>query len=446
VMNIGTASATITMTVGTAVVVHPNVGGSTTFLPAEFAVIANCYSAIVDADQSIAAVVTLTNRESGPYGTPGGVAGAQYQATDDDATATTVMFPIAKRAYGASPNTKTTLFFVQNAGSAVTTVTATYSGCSNGGGPYTNTSTSVNPNEMVIMNPAAAGVPSGTLCSAKMTGSQPLAAMMVEQYSAETTGTLAQATRGYTSADYDTTLYAPIFKQRFPNHPTLSRTTGVQVQNVEPVNNVDITATYYGNCTGLPWSETRTGIAPGASANFLYPSGLPVGCLASATITSTGQIVGIANESYLNPPPGPGTQSSASYNLFRTVLTNTRILVPQYKEQFGGKTSGLQVMNVGTSNATIHAVFNSGANTYTTINYIVPPGASQTFYLMANCNCWVGAPMPAGTNASVMMFSDQPLVGLIAEMPYTAANPSCFGQANGPCYDRMIYEAFNVSP
>jgi hypothetical protein len=44
------------------------------------------------------------------------------------------------------------------------------------------------------------------------------------------------------------------------------------------------------------------------------------------------------------------------------------------------------------------------------------------------------------------VYSDQPIIGLVAEMPYTVANPGCFGQAGGPCYDRMSYEAFNVNP
>jgi hypothetical protein len=160
-------------------------------------------------------------------------------------------------------------------------------------------------------------------------------------------------------------------------------------------------------------------------------------------------MVGIVNESYLDPNAMPGTQSSASYNLFPTVLTTTRIVAPLFKEQFGGKTSGLQVMNVGAITATLHVEFRRGANTWTTINYTVAPGASANFYLLANCGaaCWgTGTAIPRGTNASATVYSDQPIIGIVAEMPYTAADPPCFGQANGPCYDRMSYEAFNVTP
>jgi len=454
IQNVGTANATVVSTAYdalspatyTAQYFPLAAGSSVTFLPADFAGMGPGFqgSAVVSADQPIKAIVSLTNRQVGSYGVPGGVAGGQYQGIDGTAAATTVRFPIVKRAFGGGSNIKTTTFFVQNAGSAATTVTATYVGC----GTFTNTSTSINPGQMVVMNPAAAGVPTGSLCSGTMTASQPIAGVATEHYDVETVATLVQSTRGFTSADYDTTIYAPIFKKRFPTNPTRSRTTGGQVQNVSAAN-INVTGTFRGTgaCLG-PFVVTVNNVAPGASANFLYPAGMPDGCLTSATFVGTGNIVGIVNESYLDPAPAPGTQSATAYNMASDISKTAKAVAPLFKEQFGGKTSGLQVQNVGAANATIYVVFRSGANTYTTVNYTVTPGASANFYLMANCGagCWVGTAMPIGTNASATVFSNQPVIAAIAEQPYTVANPGCFGQGSGACYDRQNYEAFNVAP
>jgi hypothetical protein len=456
IMNIGTSNATVVSTAYDALSANtytaqffPVVpGGSVTFLPADFVGMGPGFqgSAIVSADQPIKAIVSLTNRQVGSYGIPGGVAGAQYQGIDGTAAATSVRFPIAKRAFGGPPNVKTTTFFVQNAGSAATIVTATYSGC----GSHTNNSTSINPGQMVVMNPAAAGVPTGSLCSATMTATQPIAGVAAEHYDVETVATLVQATRGATSADYDTTIYAPIFKKRFPTNPTRSRTTGGQIQNVT-AGNINVTGTFRGtgSCAG-PYILTITGVTPGAYANFLYPAttpAMPDGCLTSGTFVGTGQIVGIVNESYLDPSPLPGTQSATAYNMAPDNSKTTKAVAPLYKEQFGGKTSGLQAQNVGASNATLHVVFTSGVNTYTTINYVVAPGSSQNFYLVSTQPLiWVGTPMPAGTNASATVISDQPVIVAIAEQAYTVANQNCFGQGSGACYDKQNYEGFNIAP
>jgi hypothetical protein len=455
IQNIGTANATVVSTAYdsqspntyTAQFFPVTPGGSVTFLPADFAGMGPGFqgSAVVSADQPIKAIVSLTNRQVGSYGVPGGVAGAQYQGIDGTAAATSVRFPIAKNAFGGPPNVKTTTFFIQNAGSAATTVTATYTGC----GTHFNTSTSINPGQMVVMNPSAAGVPAGSLCSATMTASQPIAGVATEHYNAETVATLVQATRGATSADYDTTIYAPIFKKRFPTSATRSRTTGGQIQNVS-AGTISVTGTFAGtgSCAG-PYVLTITGVVSGGYANFLYPATtppMPDGCLTSATFVGTGQIVGIVNESYLDPAPPPGTQSATAYNMAPDNSKTAKAVAPLYKEQFGGKTSGLQVQNVGTVNATVHVVFTSGANTYTTVNVTVAPGASQNYYLVSGQPIWVGTPMPAGTNASATVISDQPVIAGIAEQPYTVSNTNCFGQASGPCYDRQNYEGFNVAP
>jgi hypothetical protein len=451
IQNIGSATAAVVSTAYDAggpatYTASANVaaGASVTFLPDAFAGMPQGFqgSAIVSADQPIKAIVSVTNRYVPPYGVVGGVAGSQYQGTDGTAADTSVFFPIVKNAFGGSPNIKTTTFFVQNAGAVAADVTITYL-CP---ASYSQTVLGVDPGDMVVLNPSAAGVPAGSLCAGTATSTEPLAGVAAEHYNTEPIATLVQSTRGFTSADYDTEIFAPIFKKAFPAHATQSRTTGGQVMNVSG-GALEVTANYVGvggTCVGVTATETSGTLQNGESHTFLNPADLPAGCLASASFSASGNIVGIVNESYLNPAPTPGTQSSTSYNMAAGTSATAQAVAPLFKEVFGGKTSGLQVQNVGTVDATIHVVFRQGATSWTTINVTVAPGASQNYYLVNDDPIWVGPPMPMGTVASATVISDQPVLAAVAEQPYTLAVTNCFGQASGPCYDRQNYEGFNV--
>jgi hypothetical protein len=468
IQNIGTSAATIVSTAYdatnpantyTAMAGPLAAGSSVTFLPADFTNMPNGFqgSAVVSSDQPIKAIVNLTNRlvQSGAttYGIAGGLAGGQYQGVDGASAATTIRFPIAKKAFGP----KTTTFFVQNAGAAADDVQLSFV-C--GATTYTGNTASIQPGQMVVvsMDMTTPVIPDGQLCSGTVSSGQPIAGVATEHYTTESVATLVQATRGFTSADYGTTIYAPLFKNNFPltgGVPTVrSRTAGAQVQNVSG-GAINITGTFVGSggsCAGITYTQTFTGIASGASATFLNPTGMPNGCLASATFVGTGQIVGIVNESYLYPTvPAPGTQSATAYNMAPQSAGTNKAVAPLFKEKFGGKTSGLQIQNIGTVAATMHAEFRSGANTWTTINYNVAPGASQNFYLISDCvGCWNGTAMPPvvgnGYNTSVTIISDQPVLSIIAEQPYTTASPNCYSQSAGACYDRQNYEGFNVAP
>lgn len=460
IQNVGTAGATIVSTAydsqSSATYMASAgpiaAGGSVTFLPADFSGMPNGFagSAVVASDQPIKAMVTLTNRKVGSYGIDGGYAGAQYQGIDGSAAATSVSFPIVKNAFGP----KTTTLFVQNAGSAAATVSITYI-C--GANSYPFTSSSINAGQMVVLNASAAGVPTGVLCAATATSGQPIAGVAVEHYATETVASLAQATRGFTPADGATTIYAPVFKNQYPVHATQSRTTGAQVQNVSGAAITNVHATFYGSsgaCAGTTYTADSGPVAAGASYVFLSTNigGMPVGCLASSKYESSGgNIVGTVNESYLNPAPPPGTQAATAYNMLSGTGATTQIAAPLYKEKFGSKTSGLQVQNIGGSSTNVHAIFTSGANVYTTIDYAIAAGASKTFYLMSDCGaaCWVGGvQMPAGTNAGVRVVSDgQNILGIVSEQTYYVGGvTNCYGQATVACYDRLNYEGFNTTP
>jgi hypothetical protein len=306
-----------------------------------------------------------------------------------------------------------------------------------------------------VLNASAAGVPTGQNCSATVTSAQPIAGVAAEHYTTETVATLAQATRGFTPSDGAATIYAPVFKRTFPTHATQSRSTGAQVQNVSGATITNVHMTIYGSggtCAGGTYTADSGSLAAGASYTFLKPTTMPDGCLASAMFESTGgNIVGIVNESYLDPAPNPGIQSATAYNLLSGGGATTVVAAPLYKEKFGSKTSGLQVQNIGASSTNVHAIFTSGANSWTTIDYPIAAGASKTFYVMSDCGaaCWVGGiPMPANTNAGVRVVSDsQSILGIVSEQTYYVGGvTNCYGQATVACYDRLNYEGFNTTP
>jgi len=462
IMNVGTSNATIQATAydsnsaatytASAGPIAP--GSSVTFLPADFIGMGEGFqgSAIVSSNQPIKAIVNLTNRyltfTGGHYGVQGGAAGGQYQGMDGTAAATTLRFPIAKSDRGA----KTTTFFVQNAGTVPNSVQIAYV-CENTNTYTQNSPANVGPGQMEIFSPAAAGVPAGQLCSATVTstGGQPVAGVSAEHWTTEAPATLVQATRAFTPGDYDDIIYAPIFKNTFPGgsgNPG-SRTTGAQIQNVSG-GTITIRGTFYGAMgtgqacpAGTSWTVDVTGVANGASANFLYPAGVPQGCLASAKFEGLGggNIVGIINESFLNPIPPQGTQAATAYNLSPASSATDTAAAPLFKEEFGGKNTGLQVQNIGAVAATLHLEFKIGGTTYTTINVVVQPGASQNYYRVSyDPSIWVGTPLPRPGLAGVTVISDQPVLVNASESPW----PLCSGQGGGPCYDRQNYEGFNL--
>lgn len=223
---------------------------------------------------------------------------------------------------------------------------------------------------------------------------------------------------------------------------------------------INVLATFYGSGGTCPSPNTYQvysgSIAALAAYRFVYPSGMPDGCLASATfqVVGDGSITGAVNEAYLDPTPGSGVQSATAYFMMKVDAGALRLLAPLYKERSGNKTSGLQVQNAGTASTNIHVEFKTPDHTWTTIDYPLAAGASRTFYLMSLCGvgCWVnGDQMPAGKAVSAVVYSvgpsPQPILGIVSEMTYYDTLPNCYGQGQGQtCYDRQNYEAFPQAP
>jgi hypothetical protein len=446
VQNAGTASAQVVMTAyaqnGTSYDCGSQtvaVGASYTYLPGDCSTMPEGFigSAVVSADQPILAVVNENNKL-----VSGGEAAGQYQGIGGTDAATELRFPLVK----SDHNGKTTTFFIQNAGSTSTNIHAEFIIL---GASYTHDYNNVAANTMIVVNPSdASGMPSGpgTVGSLTVTssGGVPLAGVVNEHATSAAVAVSLQATRGFTPGDYDGTVYCPIFKKRYGAKQGI---TGIQVQNVTGGGtSISVQVTYAviaGSQAGQNITESAT-IADGASATFYDPSILSDGSLASVTVeslTSGGQVVAIVNEKSLSTIP----QRQTTYSCIAAGNATTKILAPLVKENFNGKTTGVQVQNVGSSPATVTLVYKTdlGATVQFTHSDAIAVGSAKTFYWIANGGTTNLTPISGslstlnGRNNGVTITSSQNIVAIVNE---SVAPGSAKSQ------DNSNYEGFNVTP
>lgn len=419
-----------------------------TFVPSSFASMPDGFqgSAVVSSDQPVKAVVNVTNRASGSLGISGGMAAAQYQGVDGNAVAETLYFPLVK---GDSYN-KTTTFYIQNTGNTATTATATFTMRNND--VHTYVTPSIGPNQMVVFSvmDAASFNPSdnngrvGGLVVQSNTSGVTLAGVVMEHYTSENPATIAQATRGFTSVDFDTKAYAPVIK-----NDRFGRFTGIQVQNVSG-GSIDVTVDYIGtagDCAGNTYQDATTGVVVGTSYTFVQSgaSNLPANCTASATISATGNIVAIVNESYtssyLSSNPGK-SQRSTTYSALPDAMATSQIRIPLFKDDRYNKRTGLQIQNVSGAQITdLVATFEcSGGSTFTAVSapQTVANGAGFLFYTPSQQSVFESATPFAsnGVNCSVTVTAGGNIVAIANESVDTTGTLE---------QDNNNYEGFNVN-
>jgi hypothetical protein len=304
-------------------------------------------SAVVSADQPIAAVVNVNNKGTG-------LASGQYQGTDGADVATTISFPLAK----SDHNGRTTTFYVQNASNSPNNIDAEFK---INGVSYTKSYSNVPANAMVVVSTTdtTPSMPSGpgNFGSLTVTGSQPLAGSSLEHQTSAPVGDNLQASKAFTAADGANKVFCPLYRN---SHTSKGQTTGAQVQNVSG-GPVDITFTYTDSGgTSYP-AVTETGVPDGESANFFAPTiGLPSNSFGSAVIEATGPVVAVVNDKGTSG----GNERVTTYACFGS--GGTLVNVPQAKEHFGGNTTGIQVQNVG------------NADTFVTLEYKATNGKTLT--------------------------------------------------------------------
>ncbi len=461
VQNVGDAAGTVSVTAYDAsssatfdADASLGAGASKTFLPSDFANMADGFqgSAIISSDQDIRAIVNVTNRYIGELGVQGGLAAGQYQGMVN--TATTISFPLVKNNFYA----KFTTFYVQNAGNEAATFSAVYK--MGDGNEYTYSVADIGPGQMAVLNPAdatgtgGAAMPSGNTADAvgslTVTSSQPLAGVVME-HGTEEPALIVQSTRGFTPQDGDTKAYAPIIKSNFFN-----RFTGLQVQNISS-SPISITVTYAGSGTGCSGTDSASNVAAGASHTFVHlpaQTNLADGCLASAVVEASGEVVAIVNESYTpNAVSGGQRQESTTYAAIPSNAATPKISVPLYKENSYNKGTGIQVQNVGTSAADVVLTFSNDVGTFTSVAQSIEPNASMTFVDVRNkpASFWDGTAMTpdllecgsgggCGTKGvfGVTITANQPIVAIANESTYPFVNPAIQ-------QDKNNYEGFNLS-
>jgi hypothetical protein len=382
-------------------------------------------SAVASADQPIAAVVNVNNRTVGP-------AAGQYTGTDGSAVSTSIVFPLIKSNHAG----RTTTFYVQNASTSSNTITAEFVVQGN---TYSNSYPNVPQNAMVIINPADAGVPLGTgnVGALTVTGTQPLAGSSLEHQTTASVGQNLQASRGFVPSDFGSALFCPLSRKNFG---PLDTTTGLQVMNVSggpETISVTYKVTYPAARTVGP--IVANNVPDGASANFLASDHLNAGELAAISVTASGggDLAAIINDR----ADGPSPQRFTTYACFSSSNATSSISLPLVKEAFFNNTTGIQIQNVGNSNATFTLTYKTGAGNTVVLTHTdaVAPGASKTFYRVSSGgtnNIQVSSGninnLPS-TVSGVTITANQPIVAIANESNYNGQNPQ----------DTKNYEGFN---
>ncbi len=208
-------------------------------------------SAVVESNQPMRGIVHINNANTGQ-------AAGIYTATTMDEISSTLLFPLVKHNHVG----RTTTFHIQNAGGSPVNMTATFRV---NGATFTKQFTNVPANAMVVVSPADAGVPGGNgqVGSLTVTGSGPLAGTSLEHQHAAAVAQNLQASQAFTTGDYDSKVYCPLFRNA---HGNGKLTTGAQVQNVATTAQ-NITLTYTPRDGGNKVTKT-VNVQPGASATF----------------------------------------------------------------------------------------------------------------------------------------------------------------------------------
>ena len=403
-------------------------------------------SVALSADVPIVAVTNLANYPLGSVGIAGGHASAQYQGISGDDADTEIRFPLVKRNFYGN----TTTFYIQAAGSDAN-VTIRYNMAD--GNEVTEGPVFVAANRMVVFTPpdsvkCASGGSNKCLGAATVTADAPVAGVYVEHPEAANPAQFALSTRGFTTADLGTTLFAPITKNDF-----YGGTTGLSVQNAGDAA-TDITVVFTvarvqpgsdaaqaGVSPGQQYTETIQNVQPGSAAVFTPYRGtfgnMPKGVFASAKVTSTGgqPLVAIVNEIH----PVEGQQVYAAFSESRA---SRKVAAPLVKEAFHGAGTGIAVQNTGDNPTDVTIYYTDiGGTTYTLGPVTLPAGQGTSFYQVSNPARgfpWVGTPLPKGSLTAVIIESSaEPIVAVIQERD---EDPN---DSNGQL-DSMNYEGFPI--
>lgn len=380
-------------------------------------------SAVVSSDQAMATIVNVNNRGVG-------TAAGQYRGTDDTEVSRTISFPLVKHNHFG----RTTAFYIQNTSNQAANISYTFK--MQNGQTVTRQINNIPPFSMAIVLPADAGIPAGNGQVGGLTveGTQPLAGAALEYQHAAAVGQNLQASKAFTSASYDSTVYCPLFRNA---HTGRGLTTGAQVQNVSNKRQkVTLTYTPVGGGNSQSFSQT---VDPGGSATFYAPQlGIPANSYGSVVIKGEAEIVALVNDEGRDG----SVQRTTTYTCFPASSASKRINLPLAKEFFFGDTSGIQIQNVGNGPAEITLTYYpwGGGNPVKVRNPSpTAPGSAFTAWAISRLPGSVtvvsgNVASLDGKNTSVVVESNQPILAIV--------NESSEG-SRGSGIDSKAYEGIN---
>jgi len=297
---------------------------------------------------------------------------------------------------------------VQNVGTGNATIQMTVYGQTSG--EWTLSASDVPPGASVNFLASSFGWSDGSIGSAAVTSDQPVVAQTTE-----TNGTAAAQYQGI--GEPDTQVNFPLVKNDYMGS---GKYTTFFVQNAGSSAAV-IYATYTSESgTKYSWNSGSP-VGPGRMI-VLNPTDVsfPTSQLGSLVVTSTVPIAGVVNEHHVSE--GIVLQATRG---FAPADAGTTLLIPTIKRQFGNRSTGPIIQNVGAGPVNITITYQGPGISFQQYANNVPAGASVTFYentevCPAGATCGrTGTPLPVGTLASAVVVATGNIVGVVNETFYT---------------------------
>ncbi len=197
--------------------------------------------------------------------------------------------------------------------------------------------------------------------------------------------------------------------------------SGAQVVNMSP-GTITVNATIYQRDSAVTIGLGGRTLVPNESYTYYLPaiSELPDNFVGSGVFTATGPISVVVQE--INETRGAGM----AYSGFGAGTAN--ISVPVIYKDWNAWDSGIQVQNLGSSDAVVNVTYRLASGQNVAEAALITAGNSETFYQPANSN------LTAGTIGAATVTSNggQPIVAIVNQVNYNATGDGS-----------MVYEGIN---
>ncbi|MFQ5594558.1 MAG: hypothetical protein ACE5HA_10455 [Anaerolineae bacterium] len=309
---------------------------------------------------------------------------------------TTIFAPSVKYQYGG----RTGRLYILNAGSSTAAITPKFR-LKDNGTSTTCSSFTLSPLERRTYAANDCGLSaSGQLYGVKLTSTQPLAVVLVEQ--SDSGAALTASSNAFSTGVQDNDNYAPLIKSHFAGN-----SSGIVVQNASSssTSSTLVDVYYYDSDSTSTWGPDGATIRAVSSHVFWAPNTVPADQVASAWISGGDKLVSTVYE----------TKLSGNWRMQHNGFiagTITVILPRLYKNHSDGSVTwntGIQVQNTGTTQANVTVTYYDIAGTIvdTEPPTSIQPTRSVTFYQPNNPD------LPNGFVGSAIITSDQPIVAVV---------------------------------